>query len=186
MDGLNSLELINGQIAEDKFARLHRQARVASLWNHLTGRSGTLLSYTDLTSRRDRFTRLDRGVKEIPVKSIVGSLSRTEDYDRQFRPLNPVLKERWINVHVLTESLGWEPITVYKVGDWYFVEDGHHRVSIARHSGWETIEARVYEIPVFRACVIEPAPTPTPRACPARLPPAPNSSGGIGMCATAR
>ena len=66
----------------------------------------------------------------------------------QFRPLNPVLKKRWINVHELSEDLGWEPITVHKIGDLYFVEDGHHRVSVARHSGWDTIEAQVYEQPL--------------------------------------
>jgi len=141
----NSLEVINSQVAADKFYRLNKQARLSNLWNRLTGRSGTLLAYQLMRPQAAKEASPSRGVKEIPVKSIVGSVSRYTDYDRQFRPLNPALKNRWINVHVLSEQNGWEPITVHKVGDQYFVEDGHHRVSVARHSGWEFIEAQVVE-----------------------------------------
>jgi hypothetical protein len=141
----NSLDVINRQDATDKFNRLNKQARLAAMWNRLTGHPQTPLSYQRMRSQSERITGLDRGVKQIPVKSIVGSLSRAEDYDRQFRPLNPALKNRWINVHLLTGSNGWEPITVHKVGDVYFVEDGHQRVSVARYSDWDTIEAQVYE-----------------------------------------
>jgi hypothetical protein len=38
------------------------------------------------------------------------------------------------------------PIDVYKVGDGYYVIDGHHRVSVARSLGRETIPARVVEV----------------------------------------
>ena len=38
------------------------------------------------------------------------------------------------------------PINVYRVGTVHFVEDGHHRVSVARQLGHEVIEARVTEI----------------------------------------
>jgi hypothetical protein len=141
----NSLEIINSQVAADKFDRLNKQAQLESLWNRLTGRPSTLLSYEDMHSQAEGITSLDRGVREIPIKAIVGSVGRAEDYDGQFRPLNPALKNRWINVHVLFENSGWEPIIVHKVGEAYFVEDGHRRVSVARHSGWEAIEAHVYE-----------------------------------------
>ena len=38
------------------------------------------------------------------------------------------------------------PISVYRVGDLHFVEDGHHRVSVARQLGLEVIDAYVTEI----------------------------------------
>jgi hypothetical protein len=141
----SSLQIVGGQVAAEKFRRLHQQARLAHLWNRLTGHPGNLLSYNRMRPRFKGITRLDRGVKPIPVKSIVGSVDRAEDFDRQFRPLNPALKKRWITVHLLSESPGWEPIVVRKIDDLYFVEDGHNRVSVARHSGWDTIEAQVYE-----------------------------------------
>jgi hypothetical protein len=141
----NSLEIISTHVAAEKFDRLIRQARLVNFWNRLTGRPRMLMSHVRMRARSKEISRLERGVELIPVKSIVGSVNRTEDYDRQFRPLNPALRKRWVNIHVLAETIGWEPITVYKIGDLYFVEDGHHRVSVARHSGWDTIEAQVYE-----------------------------------------
>lgn len=141
----NTLEVISRQVAEDRFNRLNQQARLANVWNRLTGKPGTLLSFEPERSQLNGVTGLDRGVREIPVESIVGSVNRSAEYDRQFRPLNPALKSRWINVHVLSEYRGWEPVIVHKIGDDYFVEDGHHRVSVARHSGLAYIEAQVYE-----------------------------------------
>jgi hypothetical protein len=38
------------------------------------------------------------------------------------------------------------PIDVYRIGDLHFVQDGHHRVSVARALGEKTIEARVREV----------------------------------------
>jgi hypothetical protein len=38
------------------------------------------------------------------------------------------------------------PIDVYKVGDGYYVIDGHHRVSVARSLGRQSINARVIEV----------------------------------------
>ncbi len=37
------------------------------------------------------------------------------------------------------------PVRVYKIGDSYFVEDGNHRVSVARYHGVEWIDAEVTE-----------------------------------------
>lgn len=141
----NALEVVNSKDAAEKFAQLYRQARLASFWNRLTSHTRKLLSITEVSTASNRITHIDRGIQEISVRSIVGSVNRTGDYDGQFRPLNLALRERWVNAHVQTEGCGWEPITVWKAGDIYFVEDGHHRVSIARHSGWDTIEAHVYE-----------------------------------------
>jgi nucleotide-binding universal stress UspA family protein len=42
--------------------------------------------------------------------------------------------------------LGVPPIEVYKVGDAYFVKDGHHRVSVARSIGAKYIQAHVMDI----------------------------------------
>src|SRR3982074_3715593 len=38
------------------------------------------------------------------------------------------------------------PIGFYQVGEGYYVIDGHHRVSVARSLGRETINARVIEV----------------------------------------
>jgi len=42
-------------------------------------------------------------------------------------------------------------LPLHKIGDSYFVEDGNHRVSVARYQGVETIEAEVTEFfPLLR------------------------------------
>jgi hypothetical protein len=38
------------------------------------------------------------------------------------------------------------PVSLYKVGDLYFVRDGHHRVSVAKSLGREDIDAYVTEV----------------------------------------
>jgi hypothetical protein len=38
------------------------------------------------------------------------------------------------------------PISVYRIGDMHFVEDGHHRVSVARAQGRRDIDAYVTEV----------------------------------------
>ena len=85
------------------------------------------------------------GVQPIAVLSIVGTTDRhkAQTFDRSFRP--PAFsRERWSQLWV-PASRG-EPlpaIAVYRVGDEHFVRDGHHRVSVARALGHETIDADV-------------------------------------------
>lgn len=56
------------------------------------------------------------------------------------------MRERWEDVQDLAEGpAGFPPVELYKVGDAYFVVDGHHRVSVARNMGAPTVEARVKE-----------------------------------------
>jgi ParB-like chromosome segregation protein Spo0J len=38
------------------------------------------------------------------------------------------------------------PISVYRIGDRHYVRDGHHRVSVARATGADAIEAYVVEL----------------------------------------
>lgn len=140
-----SLEIISNQVALERFNRLYQLARLMQLFNRLVGRPQTLLSYEQLHPHFRKITPQDLGIQQISIKSIVGSYHREKDYDRQFRPLNLALRYRWINIHMLAERSGWKPILVYRIADQHFVVDGHHRVSVARHSGWTTIEAHVYE-----------------------------------------
>src|SRR5215208_981454 len=38
------------------------------------------------------------------------------------------------------------PVSLYKIGDAYFVQDGNHRISVARQRGVEMIDAEVIEL----------------------------------------
>ncbi len=135
------------QLALEDFRSVRKRAAVAHLLGRLTGKSLELLSFNEVTQKLKETGRYDRGLQEIPVKAIVGSVGRTSDFDREFSPLHQRDAERWARVKVA--GMGRQelpPIAVYKIGDSYFVSDGNHRVSIARQEGVETISAMVIEV----------------------------------------
>lgn len=128
----------------DKFYSLHTPARRGLIWAKLTGQSTSLARFPEQAPRKSSNRKLI-GMKDIPVEQIVGTMNRPSDFDHRFRPLKSYLRDRWVNVHLSLENGSWEPILVHKVGDQYYVEDGHHRVSIARSLGMEFIQAKVWE-----------------------------------------
>jgi hypothetical protein len=83
----------------------------------------------------------------IPLDSIVGSVDRTRDFDRWFRPRSGRSRERWERLaRAQRRGEAIPPIDVYRVGDLHFVRDGHHRVSVAHALGFRTIDAYVTEV----------------------------------------
>jgi hypothetical protein len=132
----------------DRFEGARRRAQIKRLWERLTKRRKTLLPFAPIHSRLSYPSGVYQGVREIPVRQIVGSLTRASEFDRDFRPLHKYQRERWANVWALHAQRGWEPILVHQIDGLYFVEDGHHRTSVARDLGLDTIEAAVIAYPV--------------------------------------
>jgi nucleotide-binding universal stress UspA family protein len=118
------------------------------LWAlHLTRRPAELLSYDEVRQKLRAFESSSRKLEDIPLDAIVGSVNRYSDFTRSFLPLQDSDKDRWARVKVgVDRMIGLPPIEAYKVGDAYFVLDGHHRVSVAREMGAQFIEG--YVIPV--------------------------------------
>lgn len=133
--------------ALEDFVQARRQAELQRLTARMTGQSIDLLNYEDVRRALKATAKIERGIHEIPLHTIVGSVGRYTDFTRSFLPRSDSMKERWATVRQLaTESTGWPPIQVYKVGDAYFVLDGNHRVSVARSLSMPTIQAYVTEI----------------------------------------
>lgn len=133
--------------ALEDFRRVRRQAALEQVLGRLTGRSDQLLSYEDVRRQVGAQGAIERGLHEIPLDAIVGSVGRYGDFTRTFLPRSDSMQERWARVKtVATDMTGWPPIDVFKLGDAYFVHDGNHRVSVARQMGMETIPAYVTEI----------------------------------------
>lgn len=131
----------------DKFYALQTPARRDLIWAKLTGQRINLAIFPEQAPQKSP-NRNFAGVKDIQVEQIVGTLNREKDFDHKFRPLKNYLRDRWVNVYLSFEKGGWTPILVHKVGDKYYVEDGHHRVSVARSLGMEFIQAKVWEYSV--------------------------------------
>ncbi len=113
---------------------------------YLIGRSANLLSYNSVCRKLKVIGNTYKGVKDIPVDAIVGSVNRCADFTRKFWPRNDNDKYRWAQVKAgMLDVAGVPPIDVYQIGGFYFVIDGHHRVSVARQIGDTHIQANIIE-----------------------------------------
>lgn len=137
----------NYQTALQDFSEARAKASMQEVLARLTGRSNELLSYDEVAEKLKLDVRSERGVQEIPLKAIVGSVGRYTDFTRSFLPRNESDRDRWVRVKAAFEAeVKLPPIDVYKVGDVYFVLDGNQRVSVARQEGFEFIQAHVIEV----------------------------------------
>jgi hypothetical protein len=140
---------LNEQVDWD-FGRALRKARLRRLILRLRGKlaaCGTSTSFEEVRGSLRAYNRVRRGIRVVDLDKIVGSVGRSRDFDRRFMPLRAAAGERWKRVdlafykdHVLP------PVSLYKLGDDYFVEDGNHRISVARYHGVPDVEADVTEL----------------------------------------
>ncbi|MCL4871061.1 MAG: hypothetical protein KJ063_19050 [Anaerolineae bacterium] len=134
--------------AVDDFRRARRQAAVEAIFATFTGASLDLLSYEEVRQLLRPQGQIERGLQDIPLEAIVGSVGRYRDFTRTFLPRHDGDANRWAQVKVALVAEGLPPISVYQIGEVYFVRDGNHRVSIARQMGNKTIEAYVTEVKI--------------------------------------
>ncbi len=127
------------------------QARRKAFWQRLSSSLGlsrqpvALLSFEEVQQKLRLNQNAYRGLQQVDLDKIVGSVGRYHDFTRTFLPLVESDGPRWQRVAELQWDQGLPPIELYKVGDVYFVKDGNHRVSVARQFGATTIEAYVWE-----------------------------------------
>jgi hypothetical protein len=139
--------------AEVDFDRARRRAFYGRVAARLRRERSRALAFDDVVEERLAHNRRRLGLRDVEVSKIVGSVGRAEAFDRGFMPTKASLKERWKRVdRAFHQGLDLPAVRLYKMGDSYFVEDGNHRVSVARYQGVETIGAEVTEVfPVYRA-----------------------------------
>lgn len=133
------------------FYRARRKANLEQLYARLTGRQDEmqLLSYDEVRRKLKASNEIARGLQNIPLNQIVGSVGRYKDFTRSFLPKEKISQGRWAGVVVANDQQGGlPPIELYQIGEAYFVLDGNHRVAISREMGNRTIEAYVKELPV--------------------------------------
>jgi nucleotide-binding universal stress UspA family protein len=131
------------------FQQARSKAQLQRFWANLTGESQDLLPFDEVSRKMHARGLSSKGLQEISIDAIVGSVNRYQDFNKNFLPLKNEDMHRWAGVKAAMTSpgsVGLPPIRVYKIGEAYFVLDGNHRVSIAREMGVETIEAYVTEI----------------------------------------
>src|SRR6476661_6998674 len=137
--------------ARSDFDRERRRRALASIAHRLSNEPddvSVMLPFEEVVGALGRVSESDAGVQTIALDSIVGTVDRrVGSFDREFRPTRTETRGRWERIAAARrrgESM--PPIDVFRIGELHFVRDGHHRVSVARALGDETIEARVREV----------------------------------------
>jgi hypothetical protein len=141
-----------------KFNALQSSAKRDLILAKLMGRDTSLQTFPSTLEGKNPNRKL-LPIQEILIDNVVGTLNRHADFDYKFRPLKKVELDRWVNTRLILDQEGWEPILVHKVGSEYFVEDGHHRLSVAHELGLKYILAKVWEYPMVEGMKVNPCRT---------------------------
>lgn len=106
-----------------------------------------LLSFDEAQSTLVRSSQAYVGMRVVEVEKITGSVGRYKDFDPSFLPCKKNMIERWCRVDsAYHRGVELPAVTLYKVGEAYFVSDGNHRVSVARYHKAAAIDAEVIEL----------------------------------------
>ena len=137
------------------FGRARRRAMIRRVRGAVRKETFSLPAFEEVRRSLGVRNRLPLARTEaVEVEKIVGSVGRSNDFDACFLPVRSNVSSRWERVESAYQR-GEElpPVSLYKMGDVYFVNDGNHRVSVARYHGVESIDA---EVVTFRSPRITP------------------------------
>ena len=126
-----------------RFNAARRAATIERTKSILLGHARGLFNLDAIPSDQVR-GRHYGGIKCVNLDRICGSMGRTGDFDHHFHPLDDRLRDRWIRVAMArSQDIPLSAVSLVQVGGCYFVEDGHHRISVARALGETAIDAEV-------------------------------------------
>ncbi|MEM7127976.1 MAG: hypothetical protein AAF702_16700 [Chloroflexota bacterium] len=140
----DSTELYTKQIVRQEFDRNHRSGVFRQVWSKITGQSYSLLNVHEIESNLQNKGQNYSGLQSVPISQILGSEGKSSDFDLNWRPLKTMNRHRWMNIALANANGVTMPaVDLLKVGDIYYVRDGHHRISVAKSQGQLEIEANV-------------------------------------------
>lgn len=155
MIGYMSLE---EQVDRD-FERARRRSLLGRLASRLAGDPGRarLPAFEPVRRATGAENRIYLGRRVVEVSRIVGSVGRAGEFDRDFMPTRAGA-DRWKRVdRAFHGGVDLPPVNLYEICGGYFVQDGNHRVSVARFQGVEMVEAEVTRFhPRSPACACDP------------------------------
>lgn len=145
---IENINTVGAVLFKDESADLFHKALAAGR-NHkfisiLTRRSSRLL---DLGSFQSHLSNGHyAGEQEVALDDIRGTEGRQNDFDDRFHPLTERSRLRWQSIAKAYDAgMSLPPVELIRVGEVYFVRDGHHRISVARSLGQTTITATVID-----------------------------------------
>ncbi len=137
--------------SQNDFSAARFRAKLRSMMTRLLGKCNELLSLEAVLDGALVKGQHALGIRTVPIDEIVGSGGRADEFDRAFYPRRDLTRERWKRVDQASKSgVELPPVELRKVGEQYFVMDGHHRISVARQRGQRYIDAQVVEMIIAR------------------------------------
>lgn len=143
---VNSGTQINVQ-AQSDFNKARTKEFFSRVVHLLRPQKNRLLNFHEIKSLLRPQGEIYRGMQVVEIDQIIGSEGRYRDFNSAFLPKSDHSRGRWESVdkaHIQDVIL--PPIKLYKVGRFYFVRDGNHRVSVAKMQGVRAIDAEVTEL----------------------------------------
>lgn len=136
--------------AQSDFGRLRRRHALARLGARLRREPDdvdVILPFEEVVAALGRRGQRQLGLQVVELDSIVGTVDRRREFDRRFLPTSPRVRSRWERIAAAARrGEAFPPVDLYRIGELHFVRDGHHRVSVARALGHDTIDGYVTEI----------------------------------------
>lgn len=136
--------------ARDDFTKARRRAAMARLAGRLAlsrGDVDPILPFDEVVAALGVVGQTALGLQSVAVDTILGTVGRTQGFDRAFRPTTAHTRERWVRIaNAIRRGEPMPPVDLLRIGEVHFVRDGHHRVSVARAFGWPSIDAHVTEV----------------------------------------
>lgn len=133
--------------AQSDFNKARTKEFFSRVLHILRPQKNRLLNFHEIKSLLRPQGEIYRGMQVVDLENIIGSEGRYRDFNAAFLPKSDHVRSRWESVdkaHIQDVIL--PPIKLYKVGSYYFVRDGNHRVSVARMQGVAAIDAEVTEL----------------------------------------
>src|SRR5207237_1257435 len=132
------------------FLRARRRAILARLATRLRLEPGdveVILPYEEVIDALGFVSERVLGLKVVPISAIVGTVDRERDFDRHFRPTSGRVRSRWGQIaSAMRRGEALPPVDLYKIGEIYFVRDGHHRASVACALGHADLDPYVTQV----------------------------------------
>lgn len=136
--------------AQHDFLRARRQATIAKVAARLRGEPDdvrVILPYEEVIDALGFVSERPAGSAVVPLDAIVGTVDRGREFDRRFRPMSGSVRSRWERIAAaMRRGDAMPPVDLLRIGEIYFVRDGHHRVSVARALGWTDVNASVTDV----------------------------------------
>jgi hypothetical protein len=131
---------------DEAFSRAVQKGFMEEMTGFLMQKSKKLLPFDKVSEELEVYFVQDLGIQSVDLDSIIGSVGRFQSFTRHFFPLEESLRDRWKSISAARYSKkDLPPVSLYKVGNAFFVKDGHHRISVSRANGNRYIDAHVFE-----------------------------------------